>query len=1076
MLILLLVGAVSFTRLPLQLMPNINPPVAAVATTYQGAGPEEVMEDVTVPIESELSSLSGLTNISSQSQESSSVIIMEFGYDMTIDEVESDITRALDGVDLPEQAGDPVFLEFDISMLPSIQLAATSAGEDVIEYQDQVDELISELENIQGVASISENGAITEEIQVVLDTDALSEFNLSQSDIAGIIEANNVTIPNTTIMDEEAGEAITTRTVSTIDGVEELQELVITDLPDGGALAVEDVAEVSIGEEENNIITRLNQEDALSIDVMLSSDANASNVNNEFNEVLNEKLDEDEFSNLNVEVLYDEGEFIDIAINSVFTSLILGAVLAMGVLFAFLRNLKAPLIIGLAIPFSVITTFALLFFTEISINLMTLGGLALGIGLLIDNSVVVIENIYRHLSMGKNPKKAARDGTKEVASAITAATITTGAVFIPVVFVTGLVAQLFTPLAITVVFSLFASLFVALTVVPMIASRVLTAPKENLEEARSQRPYMKLLGRLSRWTLQHRLVVLLVTALLLVIGIFGIYAKGLTLMPESDEGALTIDVEKEQGTIYSETLELVEDIEAELAGHDEVDIYLSNVGSQQMMSMTEEPHRAMITATLVSAGDRNITTNEFIDGIEDDIEALDESAEINVSPMSQTGMSSEPNTLTLNISDDDSERLVESEEIIIEELEDDADIDSVSSSREDMVEEMQVVVDRQAARENGIQPAEIGSALYDASNGVSASTVETGGDYLSINVMYPREYRESLENFEDIEIPNNAGEYVAISEVADFEEAEILPVINRNDGEQTSELLVSYSSGMSLDQAGSHVENIVADADFSDETSYSIGGDLEMLMDALPQMLLALVLGIIFIYLVMVAQFESFRHPFIVIIAMPLSIIGVMAALFITDSPLSVVAFVGIILLLGIVVNNSILLVDYTNQQKEKGMSTLEALELSVRHRFRPIVITALTTALGMLPLALGLGEGGDMIAPMGTVVIGGLVSSTIFTLFVVPVFYSYIDKETRNMHKKYVTPDGEVITQKEIDVNKRKEERRETPEDSEYDYHNPEDEDAPKIEEFDDESSREDYLEEMQKLIDKMKNDKSDK
>lgn len=1074
MIILLLIGAVSFTQLPLQLMPNINPPVAAVATTYQGAGPEEVMDDVTVPIESELSSLSGLTNISSQSQENSSVIIMEFGYDMTIDEVESDITRALDGVDLPEQAGDPVFLEFDISMLPSIQMAVTSAGEDVVDYQDQVEDLISELENIEGVASITENGSVTEEVQVNLDIDALSEFGLSQSDIAGIIEANNVTIPNTTIIDEEEGQAISTRTVSNIDGVEELEALVITDLPDGESLAVSDVADVSIGEEDNNIITRLNQEDALSVDVMLSSDANASSVNNEFNDILDEKLAEDEFSNLRVETLYDEGEFIDIAINSVFTSLILGAVLAMAVLFAFLRNLKAPLIIGLAIPFSVITTFALLFFTDISINLMTLGGLALGIGLLIDNSVVVIENIYRHLSMGKSPRKAAGDGTKEVATAITAATLTTGAVFVPVVFVTGLVGQLFTPLAITVVFSLFASLFVALTVVPMIASRVLTAPKENLEKARSERPYMKLLGRLSRWTLRHRLIVLLVTALLLVIGIAGIYVKGLTLMPESDEGALTIEVEKEQGTIYSETLELVEDIEEELAGHDEVDIYLSNVGSQQMMSMTEEPHRAMITATLVSAGDRSITTNEFVDSIEDDIEALDESAEINVSPMSQTGMGSEPNTLTLNIADDNPDRLVESEETIITELEDDADIDSVSSSREDMVEEMQVAVDRQAARENGLQPAEIGSALYDASNGVLASTVETDGDYLSINVKYPAEFHESLENFEDIEIPNSEGEYIAISEVADFEEAEILPVINRNEGEQTSELLVSYSSSMSLDQAGSHVEDIIAGADFSDETSHSIGGDLEMLMDAMPQMLLALILGIIFIYLVMVAQFESFRHPFIVIIAMPLSIIGVMAALFITNSPLSVVAFVGIILLLGIVVNNSILLVDYTNQQKEKGMGTLEALELSVQHRFRPIVITALTTALGMLPLALGLGEGGDMIAPMGTVVIGGLVSSTIFTLFVIPVFYSYIDKETRNMHKKYVTPDGQVITQKEIDENKRKEEQQENPAD-EYDYREP-DEDAPEIREYDEEPSREDYIEEMQKLIDKMKNDRSDK
>ena len=1061
MIILMLLGIVSLTRLPLQLMPNIQPPIAAVATTYQGAGPEEVMEDVTKPIESELSSINGLSNISSQSQESSSVVILEFGYDMTIDEVESDITRALESVQLPEQAGEPSFLEFDISMMPSIQMAVTSSGENVADYQGQVDDLVTELENIEGVASISQNGTVVEEIQVNLDVDALSEVNMTQSDVAGLIEANNISIPNATIVDTEDRTSISTRTVSNIDGVETLRELVIADLPEGETLTLDDIADVSIEEQDSNSITRLNQDNALSIDVMLASDANASNVNSEFNEVLDEKLGEDEFSNLTVETLYDEGEYIDLAINSVYTSLISGAVLAMIILFAFLRNLKAPLIIGLAIPFSVITTFALLFFTNISINLMTLGGLALGIGMLVDNSVVVIENIYRHLSMGKDPKKAASDGTKEVASAIIASTLTTAAVFLPVVFVSGLVGQLFTPLAITVVFSLFASLFIALTVVPMMASRILDAPKENIEKARSERPYMKLLTKFTRWTLQHRLLVMIITVLLMAVGILGIINQGMTLMPESDEGAVTIEIEKEQGTIYEDTFETVQSIENQLEDYSEVEMYLSNVGSlQPMMSMSEETNKASITATLVSQADRNVTTNEFISNIEDEIEGLDESADINVIPMSQSGISSEPNTLMLRVSDDNAERLAESEAIIIDELEADGSIDGVASSREDMVEEMQIRVDRDAARENGLQPAQIGQALYEASNGVEASTVEANNDYLSINVKYPDTYLDSVSNFETLEIPNAEGEYVPISEVAELEETEMLPLITRSDQEETSELTVTYSSDMSLNEAGTYVEDIVSAADFSEDTHYSVGGDLEMLGDAIPQMLLAIVLGVVFIYLVMVAQFESFRHPFIVIMAMPLSIVGVMAALVLTNSPLSVVSFVGIIMLLGIVVNNSILLVDYTNQQKEKGIPTIEALEISVQHRFRPIIITALTTALGMLPLAMGIGEGGEMIAPMGTVVIGGLVSSTFFTLFVIPIFYSYIDKETRNMHKKYMTPEGEIITQKDIDAEKRKEAQTE----------------QMNVNEVNEGEEERNYIDEMQRLIDKMKNNSNRK
>ncbi|WP_411842314.1 efflux RND transporter permease subunit [Salinicoccus sp. HZC-1] len=1084
MIILLLLGAVSLTRLPLQLMPNIEPPIAAVATTYQGAGPEEVMDDVTVPIESELSSLSGLTNISSQSQESSSVVILEFGYDTKIEDVENDIMRAVESADLPDTAGDPSFLKFDISMMPSIQMAVTSSGDNVAEYQDQVDDLITELENVEGVASITENGSVVEEIQVNLDTEALSQYNMSQSDVAGIIEANNISIPNATVTDTEDRTSISTRTVSEIGGVEELQELVLAELPDdGGTVTLDDVAEVSIEEQSSNTLTRMNQEDALSIDVMLASDANASNVNKEFNAVLDEKLGEEEFSNLTVETLYDEGEYIDIAINSVYTSLISGALLAMVVLFAFLRNLKAPIIIGIAIPFSVITTFALLFFTDISINMMTLGGLALGIGMLVDNAVVVIENIYRHLSMGKNPKKAASEGTKEVASAIIASTLTTAAVFLPVVFVSGLVGQLFTPFAITVVFSLFGSLFIALTVVPMLASRILEAPRENVESIRSERSYMKVLNRFTKWVLDHRVLVLLLTTVLMIAGILGIYSQGINLMPESDEGALTVEVEKEQGTIFEDTFETVEKIENKLEDYSEVDTYLSTIGSSSpMMSMTEETNKASITATLTDAGDRNVTTNEFIKDIEDEIEKIDDSAEINIVPMSQTGMGGEPNTLTLNVSDDYADRLAESEKAIIQALEDDEKIDEVQSSREDMIQELQVQVDRAAARENGLQPAQVGSALYEASNGVQASTVENNNEFLSIVVKYPDDILSSMENFEDIQIANSEGEYVALSEVAELTEADMLPLITRDSMEETSELTVTYSSDMSLNEAGTYVENIVEDADFNDNTHYSIGGDLEMLTDAMPQMLLALILGVLFIYLVMVAQFESFKYPFIVIMAVPLSIIGVMLSLIITDSPLSIVSFVGIIMLLGIVVNNSILLVDYTNQQKQKGIPTLEALELSVQHRFRPIVITALTTALGMLPLAIGLGEGGEMVAPMGIVVIGGLASSTVFTLFIIPIFYSYVDKDTRKMHKKYMTPDGQVITQKEIDARKREEEREQKEEaKNEYDYdthnsHVNEREEAPKVQEEHHEKSQEDYISEMQRLIDKMQNDKSDK
>lgn len=1035
MFVLLILGAVSLTRLPIQLMPDIEPPVAVVATSYPGAGPDEVLNNVTEPLEDDLSTVSGLNNITSQSQEGSSLIILEFDFDMSISEVENEITRTISQANLPDEANDPSFIEFDISMLPSIQMAVTSKNGDSIEFESQVRDLVNELESIQGVASININGLLEREISVELDQDAISEYEMTQDDIAGIIEANNFSMPINTIEDTEEGYNISTRTLNQLDGIEELRELVLFDLPeDAGTVTLDDVAEVNATEDNGGVITHFNQDDAIQLEMMLADGANASSVNQAFNEELNTLLESDDYEQLSVDSLYDEGEYIDIAINSIYLSLITGAILAMIILFAFLRNLKAPLIIGLSIPFSIITTFALLYFANISINMMTLGGLALGIGMLLDNSIVVIENIYRHLSMGKDPKRAAREGTREVTTAILAATLTTGSVFLPVVFVTGLMGQLFTPLAITVVFSLFASLFVAITVVPMLASRILTIPMNINESERKQKGYMQTIRKMTEWTLKHRVTVILASIIIFAVGIVGMFAQGMEFMPEQDEGAFMIEVEKDQGTILDETLDTVNAIEGELDDYNDIESYLSTTGSSGMMSFANESNKASIMATLVDAGDRNVTTSEFIDSIEDDIIETDSSADITVRPMSQASMG-EPNTLVLNVSDNDTERLNEAETDIISALEDETDITNVSSSNTGTVEELQVIVDNEAARDNGLQPAQIGQALYQATNGVGASTIEQDDNYLSINVKYPDEILHSEEAFSNISIPDGSGEYIPLSDVASLERADSLPQINRDNMTDTRELTVTYSSDLSLDAANQLVVDVLDDQDLHDDTSYSMGGDVEMLGDAIPQLALAVVLGIVFTYLVMAAQFESFRAPFVIVMTIPLAFIGVALSLIITGNALSVVAMVGIILLIGIVVNNAILLINYILQQKEKGMRTYDAIIESVQDRFRPILITAVTTILGMLPITLELGEGTEGIAPMGIVVIGGLTASTFLTLFVIPIIYSFLDSETRKMNKKYMTPDGEVITQREVDQMKENKAGGTSSEDEPYSY-----------------------------------------
>ena len=461
MVLFLLLGAVSYLNIPLKLIPNIDPPIGAVVVTYDGANPTEVVEKVTKPVEARLSTLPGLKSIQSISQEGSSLTILQFSWATSIDDVQDEINSALNQIQVPDDAGEPRFLKFDPSQFPVIQMAV-SADEEHAEFEDLVADLERELNKVDGVASVEIDGIRVDEIQIFLDQEKLEKHRLSQQEIVDVIQSNNISMPGSPVANEE--ERLTTRVISTLTSIDDVKNLVVAKTISGEDVTLEDVAEVKKAKEKQNIITRANQEPAVLLSVLQQSDANTAEVSTLFNEELNELLEEEKYRSIDTAVLFDQGDYVHLAIDSVTDALIVGGLLAMAVLFLFLRNIRSPLIIGIAIPFSVIVTFVLLYFADYSLNIMTLGGLALGIGMLVDNSIVVIESIYRHLQMGKDPKEAASVGTKEVGVAITASTLTTVAVFVPVLFIEGLIGNLFKELAFTVAFSLFASLFVALTV------------------------------------------------------------------------------------------------------------------------------------------------------------------------------------------------------------------------------------------------------------------------------------------------------------------------------------------------------------------------------------------------------------------------------------------------------------------------------------------------------------------------------------------------------------------------------------------------------------------------------------
>ncbi|MCE7793536.1 efflux RND transporter permease subunit [Salipaludibacillus sp. CUR1] len=1010
MALFLLLGAVSLTNIPLKLIPDIEAPIAAVVTSYDDASPQEVVDQVSRPMENSLSTVSGLNNISSISMEGSSLTILEFSWTTSIDDVENDIISRMNQAPLPSGANQPQFFKFDPSQFPIIQLSLSSADEDV-DLDGLVQEMETDLLRVDGVATIDLLGDAVDEIEVSLDQDLLEENGLDQSDVVQALQAHNITAPGGIVSDGDMD--LTTRVLFEMGDVEDIENIVVTVDPEtGDDVAVADVADVELGPEPSDVITRTNQDESILMSVQQQSDANTAQVSRAFINELDDLLAEDQYSDIDSAVLFNQGEYIDDAVANVALALVAGGIIAMLVLFAFLRSFKTPLLIGIAIPFSVIVTFVLLFFTNFSLNIMTLGGLALGIGMLVDNSIVVIENIYRHLSMKKEPKQAALDGTKEVATAITASTLTTISVFLPVVFISGIVGNLFREFALTVSFSLLASLAVALTVVPMLASRWLKAPQENIEQKRQNSKFVSFFDRSARWSLKNRFVVFFVTLLLLLAGGFGVTTVGTEFLPATDESFFQIDVENEPGTPLDVTYEDVQEIEDVLDDYNNIQHYTSVTGSSGDQGPTGgngTSHEAVIYVTMVPVSERDVSTMDFSEDIRQDIERAAPDADISISMDASFG--SDPNTFSFDLNDSNPVRLEEAAQDLQEEFEDMNEFTEVTNTLEETIPELQILIDDEAAREEGFTPAQIAESVDNKTRGVFATQIVTDeNDVFEVHVRYDEEFIGELEALEELLLQNPEGDFVQLADLADIEEGESPETINRVNQEESVQFSLSFGSDYNLSEINELVQDTIDDYGLPSETSISYTGDQQLLEDAISDLTLALILAIVFVYLVLAAQFESLKYPFVIMFTVPLVVIGVAIGLTVTQTPVSVTGFIGIIVLVGIVVNNSIVLVDYINQRKEAGYRSYEAIVEGVKDRARPILMTASTTILALIPLALGFGEGTEIQQPLAITVISGMISATFLTLVLIPVIYSFFDKDTRHLNKKYMMPDGKLI------------------------------------------------------------------
>ncbi len=1013
-LIIILLGIVSLTRIPIDLLPKIDIPVAIVSTSYRGAGPLEIEKIITQPIEQALATVNNIENISSTSSEGNSVVVVEFAYGTDMNFATLEMREKIDMIKgfLPQEATNPMVLRIDPNAMPIMQISL-SGNKDLTVLQDIAQDTVKpQIERLEGVASVNIIGGKESYIEVKLIDAKSKGYNLDLNYIAQIIGAENLNLPGGEI--NKGDKKLTVRTVGEFKSIDEIKNLSIA-LRTGGVISLNDIADVSLKYKEAASISKTNGESSINVSIQKESGTNTVNVANTVIKKI-KSLDE-ELLNTDINIVVNQAEFIEESIQNVLRNAVIGGVLAILVLYIFLRNIRTTVIIGTAIPVSIIATFILLFFNNITLNLMTLGGLALGIGMLVDNAIVVLENIYRFRQNGESKKDAAIKGAKEVAMAVTASTLTTIAVFIPIVFVGGMTASIFRELALTITLSLLTSLLVSLTLIPMLSSKFLKVDKiqdkENTSKLRLfervyslfdklfykvELRYKKVLG----WSLRHRKTTVLTAVLVFTASIASILSVGAEYFPTIDRGEFSINVNLPQGSKLSETDNIITIIEKRLQEIEEVDTVVSNIGTGGAMFFgSGAKNRGSLQVSLVKHSDRSIDTTYIVEEVRDFVSKIpgaDIEVEEQSSAMGMGGFSQDP--LVIDVKGDDIDILREISEDFIKILNQVEGTREVKSDLSEGVPEVQITTNRLKTSVYGLTTAQIASSVKNTLLGRTATRYKYRGSEIDVIVKGDERFSQGLTNLKQLSIQTPIGTYVPLNEIADVK-VEIGPTSISRDNQVRVIRITSQIVGRDLGSVTKDVEEKIRSYELLAGYSYEFGGENEEIESAFYDLRLALILAVVLVYMILASQFESIIHPFTIMLSVPLAFGGGALGLFLTGKSLSVPALIGFILLAGIVVNNAIVLVDYINTRREYGEDRTSAILNSGSIRLRPILMTTLTTVLGLVPLSLGIGEGAELQAPLAVSVIGGLLLSTLLTLVFVPVVYTIIDDAAHYLKKK---------------------------------------------------------------------------
>ncbi|WP_372905188.1 efflux RND transporter permease subunit [Rhodohalobacter sp.] len=1008
-LIVLVLGVVGFRYLPVDLLPPIEYPRLSVQTSYPNVGSEEIETIITDQIENALSGVANVEEMTSRSREGSSWVSLNFSQNTNLDEAANDVRAALDDVrrSLPDEADNPRVRKFDPNDSPIVIVGAQSTRS-----LDELtlileEEIASRLEQISGVGSIDVWGGIRREIRIDLKRDRLAASNLTAIDVQNAIVAENNTLPGGNVRDGLT--ELYVRTLGEYTDVNQISETIITRV-DGQPVRVRDVATVEDAFEDVGRVVRINDEPMIRMGIRKQTGANtvavSEGIQREIERINSERND------INLLMVIDQSEFIQDSIDNVQEAAIWGALLAIVVLYLFLRNGSTTFIIATAIPVSIVATFGLLYFGGLTLNQMSFGGLALGVGLIVDNAIVVLENIVRLRSKGKSLAESSLIGTKEVGGAIIASTITTSVIFLPVVFMQTITGTLFQELALVVVFALACSLLVALTLVPMLASKFMTIkPDSKLTDKDKgwfQKWFERFENRYSRFlesAIKRRYIVFTISAVLVGISFYGLSYVDTELAPETEADEISINFYLGDGMNIAVANEYLDELVAkvkEIAPMDEV----------EYMSTEVRNGRAEVELKLVDASERSINSYDLADDIRDQIEGTIPGGSFRV--QAQTGLwilrrifgNGGDEALQLQLRGYDMDVADEIAEQIRYRMEEIPEVRDVRSDREDRRPEQNIVFDRERISALGLTGREVAQSIQANIGGVRAGVYREGGDEFDITVRLQESDRMSTLDLNNISVRTADGETVPVSTVIDQNAAEGPETINRINGQRVTYITANLEAGVPLGEAVEKVQASLSGMELPTGFSIVYGGEYEEQQKAQADFVISILMALVLIYMVMAAQFERFLDPLIVMFSVPVAVIGVVPTLLLTGTTLNMQSIMGVIMLIGIVVNNAIVLVDYINlMRRDKEMNVLKAVIESGRLRLRPILMTTLTTVLGLLPLSFGFGAGGEIQAALARVVIGGLTASTLITLVLIPVVYI-----SANELKEYVVEKKEAF------------------------------------------------------------------